>query len=117
MRRLSFIITMLLTTAVDVTAQTTVTIKLIFQHADYGVFKRARVSVNNQLLSTNDSGIVRVVIPRALSSVKISLPQSNDLLLYPPDGYLPVPKDLKEIPLVIVGKPSAHFQLNKYVQL
>ena len=117
MRRLSFIITIVLAFTFDSTAQTTVTLKLAFHHADHGLFKRARVLVNNQLLSTNDSGILRVLLPKSVNSVKISLPQSNNLLLYPPDGHLPVPKDLKEIPLVIVGKPETHLQLNKYVEL
>jgi hypothetical protein len=118
MRRLSFIITTLLVFAFNSTAQTTVTLKVAFQHADYGLFKRARVSVNNQQLSTNDSGILKIVLPKSANSVKISLPQSNHmLLLYPPDGHLPVPKDGKEVPLVIVGKPEAHFQLSKYLQL
>jgi hypothetical protein len=117
MRRLSFIIALLLVLCFSSAAQRTVTLKLAFQHADYGIFKRARISINNLLLSTNDSGLLSVVVPKSANSVKIALPLSKDLVIYPPDGHLPIPKDLREVPLVVVGKPEAHFQLKKYLDL
>ena len=118
MRCLTFILAAALTSYTSgSTAQTTVPVKIQFQHADLGFAKRLRVSVNNQLYITNDSGFLKLALPKTVGYIKIALPLSSELVLYPPNGQLPIPKDVKQVPLVIVGSKEAHYQLRKYLDL
>jgi hypothetical protein len=115
MRCLLLFISILL--ASTLTAQNTITLKLKIQHAEHGILKKTRMLVNGQLLQSNDSGIVKVTLPKTLSSVKVSLPQSNHVLLFPPGGQLPLPRDLREMPVVIAGDAEDHLQLKHYISL
>src|SRR5687768_7292909 len=97
--------------AFRLTAQNSIIFKVKIQHAEHGLLKRTRLLVNGQLLLSNDSGILKITVPKSMSSVRISLPHANLVLLYPPGGYLPVPRDLREVPVVVAGDAEDQMQL------
>jgi hypothetical protein len=111
---LLFIATLIASTS---TAQNSITLKIKIQHAEDGMLKKARVLVNGQLLQANDSGMVKISLPKTSSSVRVSLLHSNLVLLFPPGGHLAVPRDLREIPVVVAGDAEDHLQLKDYISL
>jgi hypothetical protein len=98
--------------------QNTIVFKGQLYHNKSGPLKKVRVVVNNQYPAmTDDAGIFAVTLPRSATNVRITVPLSNHHIIYPAGGYLAIPRDLKDIPQIIVGKRKENIFLTQYLTL
>jgi hypothetical protein len=116
--RLLFILIPVFFTAASVEAQNTFTFKAQVIHTHQGPQKKIRVLINNQVAAiTDDSGIFQAVLPRRTTSIKITLTQGDYHVLYPFGGYVAIPRDLSDIPQIIIGSTRDNSYLQQYISL
>lgn len=101
----------------DVAAQGTFTFKAKVIHNKKGLMKNMSVLVNSNPAVTNDAGIIVIGLPNATTHVKIALTQAEYSILYPTAGYVAVPRDLNDMPEIIIGSPDDNTYLNQYLSL
>src|SRR4051812_37160867 len=105
MKKIFFILSMaLLLVLHDSFAQNTIVFKGQLYHNQLGPMKRVRVIINNQYPAlTDDAGIFQVALAKNSTSARVSMPMTNYQILYPAGGYVAIPRDLKDVPQIIIG--------------
>jgi hypothetical protein len=99
-------------------AQNTFSFKAQVYHSKLGPQKNISVLIDNQYPAvTNDAGVFIVALPKTTSHLKVSLSQTNYTILYPYGGFVLVPKDLNDVPQIIIGNPKENDYLNQYLTL
>lgn len=73
--------------------------------------------VNSNIAVTNDAGIFVVALSSNTSHVKIQLQQHNYTVVYPTAGYVAVPRDLNDMPEIIIRSYSDNSFINQYLDL
>src|SRR4051812_18555794 len=100
-----------------VIAQNTFAFKAKVIHNKNGLMKQFSMLVNSNIAVTNDAGIFVVPLNNNTTHVKIQLQQSNFVVLYPLAGYVAIPRDLNDIPEIIIGSHTDNTYLNQYLNL
>jgi hypothetical protein len=98
-------------------AQNTFAFKAKVLHNKTGMMRQFSLLVNSNVAVTNDAGILVVPLTMNTNHVKIQLQQNNYVVLYPTAGYVAIPRDLNDMPEVIIGSPSDNTYLNQYLNL
>ena len=99
-------------------AQNTFSFKGQVYHNKLGPQKNVSVLIDNQYPAvTNDAGVFIVGLPTATNHVKVTLAKTNYTILYPYGGYLLIPRDLNEVPQIIVGNLQENDYLNQYLTI
>jgi hypothetical protein len=115
MLQISFVI---VTTVKICVAQNTFSFKAQIYHNKLGPQKNVSVLIDNQYPAvTNDAGVFIVGLPNATNHVKVTLSKTNYAILYPYGGYLLIPRDLNDVPQVIVGNVKENDYLNQYLTI
>ncbi|MCW3115827.1 MAG: hypothetical protein JWR18_4223 [Segetibacter sp.] len=81
------------------------------------MMKQFSLLVNSNIAVTNDAGIFVIPLTNNTNHVKIQLQQNNYTVLYPTAGYVAVPRDLNDMPEIIIGSPADNTYLNQYLNL
>ncbi len=100
-----------------VSAQNTFAFKAKVMHNKTGLMKQFSVIINSTVAVTNDAGIVVIPLNNSTNHVKVQLQQSNYVILYPIAGYVAVPRDLNDMPEIIIGSHTESTYLNQYLYL
>ena len=100
-----------------VTAQNTFAFKAKVIHNKKGLMKDMTVLVNSNPAVTNDAGILVIGLPNNTTHVKVALQQQGYTILYPTAGYIAIPRDLNDMPEIIIGSPDDNTYLNQYLSL
>ncbi len=100
-----------------VTAQNTFAFKAKVIHNKKGLMKDMTVLVNSNPAVTNDAGILVIGLPNNTTHVKVALQQADYTILYPTAGYIAIPRDLNDMPEIIIGSPDDNTYLNQYLSL
>ena len=101
-----------------VNAQHTILFKGQVYHNKSGAQKNMTVLINNQYPAvTNDAGIFQIALPDETNHIRVSLAKPRYAILYPPGGYVLVPRDLNEAPQVILGDIRDNKPLNTYLTI
>lgn len=79
--------------------------------------KQFRLLVNSNVAVTNDAGIFVIPLNKNTNHVKVQLQQSKYVVLYPTAGYVAIPRDLNDMPEIIIGSNSDNTYLNQYLNL
>jgi hypothetical protein len=95
--------------------QNTFAFKAKVIHNKKGVMKHFSLLVNDVVAVTNDAGIFMIALNNDVTHVKVALQQSGYSLLYPTGGYVSVPRNLNDVPEIIVGSPQDNTYLNQYL--
>jgi tRNA(Leu) C34 or U34 (ribose-2'-O)-methylase TrmL len=98
-------------------AQNTFAFKAKVLHNKNGMMKQFSLLVNSNIAVTNDAGIFVIPLTNNTNHVKIQLQQNNYTVLYPTAGYVAVPRDLNDMPEIIIGSPADNTYLNQYLNL
>ena len=77
--------------------------------------KQFSVLVNSEVAVTNDAGVFVIGLNNDITHVKIGLQQAGYTVLYPTAGYVPIPRNLNDIPEIIIGNPQDNTYLNQYL--
>ena len=101
--------------SVLVKAQNTFAFKGKVIHNKKGLMKQFSVLVNNEVATTNDAGIFVIGLNNDITHVKIGLQQTGYTVLYPTGGYVFIPRDLNDVPEIIIGSPQDNTYLNQYL--
>ena len=101
----------------NVSAQNSFAFKAKVIHNKKGLMKNITVLVNSNPAVTNDAGILVIGLPGNTTHVKIALQQSDYTILYPTAGYVAIPRDLNDMPEIIIGSPNDNTYLNQYLSL
>ena len=101
----------------DVTGQGTFTFKAKVIHNKKGLMKNITVLINSNPAVTNDAGILVIGLPNNTTHVKVALQQTDYTILYPTAGYVAIPRDLNDMPEIIIGSPTDNTYLNQYLSL
>lgn len=98
-------------------AQNTFAFKAKVMHNKTGLMKQFSVVVNSNVAVTNDAGVLVIPLNNSTNHVKVQLQQSNYVILYPIAGYVAVPRDLNDMPEIIIGSHTESTYLNQYLYL
>jgi hypothetical protein len=99
-------------------AQNTFAFKGQIFHNQQGPQKRIRVIVNNQYPAiTDDAGVFQVALVRGTTHIRVALTQPDYQILYPSNGYVAIPRDLKDVPQIIIGSAKDNIYLQQYLKL
>ena len=79
--------------------------------------KQFSLLVNSNVAVTNDAGIFVIPLNNSVNHVKIQLQQNNFVVLYPTAGFVYVPRDLNDMPEIIIGSNTDNTFLNQYLYL
>jgi len=101
----------------DVSAQNTFAFKAKVIHNKKGLMKNLAVLVNSNPAVTNDAGILVIGLPNNTTHIKVSLAAADYSVLYPTAGYVAIPRDLNDMPEIIIGNPNDNTYLNQYLSL
>lgn len=105
-------------TAVKIcTAQNSFSFKAVVYHNKLGLQKNITVFIDNKPAETNDAGVFVIGLPNGTNHVKVTLPTTKYVVLYPSAGYLLIPRDITEKPEIIIGNPKENDYLNQYLTL
>jgi hypothetical protein len=96
-------------------AQNTFAFKAKVIHNKKGIMKDFSIVVNSEVATTNDAGIFVIALNNDVTHVKVALQQTNYTVLYPTGGYVFVPRDLNDVPEIIIGSPQDNTYLNQYL--
>lgn len=102
---------------VIVFAQNTFAFKAKVLHNKTGLMKQFSLLVNSNVAVTNDAGIFVIPLNNSVNHVKIQLQQNNFVVLYPTAGFVYVPRDLNDMPEIIIGSNTDNTFLNQYLYL
>jgi hypothetical protein len=97
--------------------QNTFVFKAKVIHNKKGIMKDFSILVNSEVATTNDAGIFVVPLKNDATHVKVGLQQTSYTVLYPTGGYLSVPRDLNDVPEIIIGSPQDNTYLNQYIAI
>lgn len=87
-------------------------------HTRLGPQENISILIDNQYPAvTNDAGVFKVGLPNTTNHIKVSLSKSNYTILYPYGGFVLVPKDLNDVPQIIIGNASNNDYLQQYLAL
>jgi hypothetical protein len=98
-------------------AQNTFAFKAKVIHNKKGIMKDFTILVNSEVATTNDAGIFIIALNNDVTHIKVALEQTNYTVLYPTDGYVAVPRDLNDVPEIIIGSPQDNTYLNQYLAI
>src|SRR3954453_413929 len=98
-------------------AQNTFAFKAKVIHNKKGIMKDFSILVNSEVATTNDAGIFVVPLKNDVTHVKVGLQQTSYTVLYPTGGYVSVPRDLNDVPEIIIGSPQDNTYLNQYIAI
>jgi len=99
-------------------AQNTISFKGQVLDNQYRPQTNFRLTVNNQNgVITDNAGIFLVHLLKGSTHLRIISAQDNYVILYPPGGYLAVPRDLKDVVPVIAGSEKDVPFVNEYLAL
>lgn len=112
-----FICCLFLSLNVTVFAQNTFAFKAKVLHNKTGLMKQFSLLVNSSVAVTNDAGILVVPLNNNTNHVKIQLQSSKYVVLYPTAGYVAIPRDLNDMPEIIIGSHTDNTYLNQYLNL
>lgn len=98
-------------------AQNTFAFKAKVIHNKTGLMKQFSLLVNSNAAVTNDAGVFVAALNNGTNHVKIQLQQSNYIVLYPTAGYVAIPRDLNDMPEIIIGSQNDNTYLNQYLNL
>lgn len=102
--------------SLPVFAQNTYAFKAKVFHNKNGLMKQFNLLVNSNVAVTNDAGIFVVPLDNSISHVKVQLlPQNNYTILYPTAGYIAIPRDLNDMPEIIIGSHTDNTFLTQYL--
>jgi hypothetical protein len=96
-------------------AQNTFAFKGKVIHNKKGLMKQFSILVNNEVAITNDAGIFVIGLNHDVTHVKIGLQHTGYTLLYPTGGYVSIPRDLNDVPEIIIGSPQDNTYINQYL--
>jgi hypothetical protein len=86
-------------------------------HNKTGAMKQFSILVDDKPATTNDAGVFEIGLNNNTTHVRISLNQTSYDVLYPAGGYLPIPRNLDDIPQIIIGNPKENIYLATYTAL
>src|SRR4051794_25051162 len=117
MERYKFLpfIFLLIGASVSVRAQNTFAFKGKVIHNKKGLMKQFSIVVNNEVATTNDAGIFVMGLNNDVTHVKIGLQEAGYTVLYPTGGYVSIPRDLNDVPEIIIGSPQDNTYINQYL--
>lgn len=95
--------------------QNTFAFKAKVIHNKKGIMKDFNILVNAEVATTNDAGIFVIPLKNDVTHVKVALQQTSYTVLYPTGGYVSVPRDLNDVPEIIIGSPQDNTYLNQYL--
>ena len=98
-------------------AQNTFAFKAKVIHNKKGIMKDFSILVNSEVATTNDAGIFVIALNNDVTHVKVALQQTGYTVLYPTGGYVFVPRDLNDVPEIIIGSPQDNTYLNQYLAI
>ena len=98
-------------------AQNTFAFKAKVIHNKKGIMKDFSILVNSEVATTNDAGIFLILLNNDATHVKVALQQTGYTVLYPTGGYVSVPRDLNDMPEIIIGSPQDNTYLNQYITI
>src|SRR5215217_249152 len=98
-------------------AQNTFAFSAKVMHNKNGLMKQFSLLVNSNVAVTNDAGIFVVPLNNNTNHVKVQLQQSKYVVLYPTAGYVAIPRDLNDMPEIIIGSHTDNTYLNQYLKL
>ena len=75
------------------------------------------LNVNGQKAETDQGGIFGIGLHNNITYVLVKLEDQAYSILYPPDGHLPVPKNLTEIPIIYLGTKEDSRRLGELISL
>jgi hypothetical protein len=75
------------------------------------------ILVNSEAATTNDAGIFVIALNHDVTHVKVGLQQTAYTVLYPTGGYVSVPRDLNDVPEIIIGSLQDNTYLNQYISI
>jgi hypothetical protein len=102
---------------IPIIAQNTFAFKAKVIHTKTGLMKQYSLIINSSVATTNDAGILVVPLNNNTTHVKVQLQQNNYVVLYPTAGYVAVPRDLNDMPEIIIGNPTESTYLNQYLKI
>lgn len=102
---------------ITVFAQNTFAFKGKILHNKTGLMKQFGLLVNSNVAVTNDAGIFVIPLSNNTTHIRIQLQQSKYVVLYPTAGYVAVPRDLNDMPEIIIGSHTDNTYLNQYLNL
>ena len=97
--------------------QNTFAFKAKVIHNKKGIMKDFNILVNSEVATTNDAGVFVIPLKNDVTHVKVGLQQTNYAVLYPTGGYVSVPRDLNDVPEIIIGSPQDNTYLNQYIAI
>jgi hypothetical protein len=98
-------------------AQNTFAFKAKVIHNKKGVMKDFNILVNSEVATTNDAGVFVIALNNDVTHVKVALQEASYAVLYPTGGYVSVPRDLNDVPEIIIGSPQDNTYLNQYLAI
>jgi len=102
---------------IDLFAQNTFAFRAKVIHNKKGIMKDFSILVNSEVATTNDAGIFVIGLTNNVTHVKVALQQTGYTVLYPTGGYVSVPRDLNDVPEIIIGSPQDNTYLNQYIAI
>ena len=100
-----------------VNAQNTFAFKCRVIHNKKGIMKQFSVLVNDEKATTNDAGIFVLALDNSRTYATVALQQTVYTILYPLGGHVPVPRDLNELPEIIIGSPEDNTYIKAFLSL
>src|SRR3954453_10040404 len=97
--------------------QNTFAFKAKVIHNKKGVMKDFNILVNSEVATTNDAGVFVIGLNNDVTHVKVALQEASYAVLYPTGGYVSVPRDLNDVPEIIIGSPQDNTYLNQYLAI
>lgn len=118
MKGWTYILLLLMFIYANAPAQNTFAFKAQLYHNKLGPQKNVSVLLDNQYTAvTNDAGVFIVNLPKGTNHIKVSLATNTYNILYPYGGYVLVPRDVNDVPQVIIGNIKENDYLNQYLSV
>lgn len=101
-----------------VCGQNSIAFKAQVFHHKLGPQKNISVLIDNQYAAvTNDAGVFIISLPKNTSRVKVSVSSNSYSILYPFGGLVLLPRDVNDVPQIIVGSLRENNFMQQYLSL
>ena len=87
-------------------------------HNKLGTQKNMKLLVDNQYnVATDDAGVFVIALRNETNHIRVTLSSSSYKILYPVGGYIAIPRDLNDVPQLIIGSKDDDTYLTQYIKL
>jgi hypothetical protein len=93
------------------------TFKAQVLHERLGPMKRFTLTVDGRSTITDDGGVLEVPLATGTTHVVVAVAGPDYAIHYPFGGFVAVPRDLRDMPQIVVGSPKGNEYLRQYISI